>query len=517
MSRERPRNESDELVTRLASGAAVILAGRFGGRGIHVATHIIMARVLGAGGFGLFAVGWTLLNTVGLIAPLGLDRGVLRFGGGLWPSRERPERQRFKGVILETIGISALSGGVLAIAVFVLAPFLAVDVFKDPALEGVLRLFAPAFLFLPLMRVAAAATRVTQNMTYSAVSESLLQPLVALVVLVAALQLGAGVLGAVGATVFSFVPAILLALYFTTALFPDVRDPDVRSAFAPKEILSFSLPASLAGILTLFTTRADRLFVAYFLTSADVGVYQAVSQVAILFDLILSGFAAILMPMVPRLFAERRLEELTVVFRLSTRWPLYVGFPFVIVLMTAPGPLLGGIYGADFAVGAAALTVLTVSQLTNAGTGPVGPVLVMTGHQNVWALTAGTVLTVNALVNIVLIPRFGLVGAAITSLLSMVLLFGIGLAQIRRHVGIWPYDASFLKGGLAAATTGAMGYFVSMAWSIESLVEIGAYLGLVFLVFWGQLALLGLAREDRVLLSRIMARMRSPRDSEGAS
>lgn len=514
MTGDRLGEGREDLVTRLASGAAIVLVGRFGGRGIHVATHIIMARVLGAGGFGLFAVGWTLLNTVGLIAPLGLDRGALRFGSALWHSRERAERERFKGVILETIGISVVSGGVLAVAVFALAPTLAVDVFNDPDLEAVLRLFAPAFLFLPLMRVASAATRITQNMTYSAVSESLLQPITALVVLAAALYLGAGVLGAVGATVFSFVPAILLALVFVATLFPDVTSAEVRPAFAPKELLAFSLPASLAGILTLFTTRADRLFVAYFLTSSDVGVYQAVSQVAILFDLILSGFAAILMPMVPKLFKEGKLEDLTVVFRLSTRWPLYVGLPFVIVLLTAPGPLLGGIYGAEFAVGATALMVLTISQLTNAGTGPVGPVLVMTGHQNVWAGTAGVVLTVNALVNMVLIPRLGLVGAAITSLLSMVLLFGIGLVQIRRHIGIWPYDLSFLKGLVAAAATGALGYFLSTAWTIDSLLEIGAYFILVFLVFWGQLVLLGLAEEDRMLIQRIASRIQSSGEPE---
>jgi len=490
-------------VQSLGSGVTVSLGGKVLGRGLHIVGQIVLARLLGPATFGLYAIGWTLVRIAGALAPLGLDQGIIRFAPRFWHS----DAPALRGLLVKCLSMAILSGMMLALGLVWASPWLAADVFGKPELTPVLRLFALTFPFLTGLRVAAAATRATRRMKFSAYAEELTQPAANLLLVVAFYLLSWRLLGAVAAAVISFIAAFVLALFYLKRLFPEVLAVSSRSAVRVRELVGFSLASSLGSAFILLIVWMDRLMAGYFLPAAEVGVYQAASQSAVSFAVILGGFNLVFAPMMANLYqkkeAPNRLEEL---FCVSTKWTLYVCLPFFLVVCFASRALMTAVFGPEYAAGGLALLILASSQMVNAGTGPVGVLLTMSGHPHRWFAISGSMLLVNIILNLLWIPRWGIMGAALASACAVSGLSLLGLWQVKRLLLIWPYDRRHRKELFAAGTTAAVLWFVRpggpdpLPFGVFSLVPLSV------MVFVGTLVLLGLDGEDWNFFQSLRAR-----------
>src|SRR5690348_10688981 len=86
-------------IAKLAEGAGIVMAGRFGGRGLRLVLDMVLARILGPMNFGLYAIGWTVLRIAGTFSPLGLDAGVIRYGARYF----RRDSASLRGVIAQCL------------------------------------------------------------------------------------------------------------------------------------------------------------------------------------------------------------------------------------------------------------------------------------------------------------------------------------------------------------------------------------------------------------------------------
>ena len=401
-------NGNGQDVTRLARGAGISVVGKLVGRGTHFVGQILLARFLGPAAFGLYALGWTILRISSLLIPLGLDKGIIHFGSKF--HRERPFL--FNNVLRQSLLISLFSGFVWGSFVYVLAPWLASVVFKEPSLASILRLFAYAVPTVAVMKVCVAATQVSQRMKYSVLAEDLGQPIIGLLLFLLFWWAGWHLRGAVIATVLSFVAALLLAFLFVRHLFTIRWRRDGDDIFPARQLLAFSLPAAMTGVFINLIIWSDRLFIGYYLPAFDVGIYQAISQSSVLFVIILSGFNAIFAPMIADLYHKGEMARLEELFRVTTKWGLYVSLPLFLVICIAPRELLWVLFGEEYVVGVAPLLILSAGQLVNLGSGAVGYMLIMTGHQNRWFVSTIVAFVANFVLNAVLIPLWGNVGAA---------------------------------------------------------------------------------------------------------
>jgi len=493
-----PQEALQSDIRRLAKGAGTALLGRIGGRGLQLISQVVLARLLGPTDFGLFALGWTVLQMSSLIAPLGLHQGVVRYGALFW----RKDNGRFRSVLLQSLGVTALLATAMALALFVAAPWLAIAVFQKPGLEAVFRGFALGVALAATLRVAAAATRITQRMQFSVLAEDVMPP--ALLLVIASVLVGPaswGLTGAVLAAVAGFAAGTGLASLFVWRLYGREFRAVSAASFSVRELVAFSLPASLAGIFTMLTLRVDRLLVGYFLPASDVGIYQAASQAAMLSAMILAAFNAIFSPMIARLYHEGQLERLNELFKVSTKWGLYVSLPLFLVLIVAPREVMTVVFGEPYAAGAFPMLIMAGAQLFNAATGAVGLMLIMSGHPKRWLALSVMSLLLNIALCLALIPRLGIVGAALAVAFSVMSLFGGGLLEVRRLLGLWPYDRRYLKGFMAALGTLALLFILRTLLEVEQNI-----LGLSLLAasgmagFAGLLLLLGIDGEDRDLL-----------------
>ncbi|MDH3525047.1 MAG: flippase [Acidobacteriota bacterium] len=464
----------------LARGIGVLIPGRLAGRATAYGVQILLARLLGPAGYGQFAIGWKILLIGGLLAALGLDNGVVRFGAAY----RGDGTDRLRGLVRRTIGLSLLVGSLACGALLIASPWLADTVYRAPELRPVLLVFALGLAFVPALRVGAAATRVWQDMRYSVLAEDLAQPIAQLALVVAFHWLGMQVVGAAAAAVLSFALALALVLRYLGRLLPGPPAAGGGPAVPTREIVAFSFPTSLAGTLSLAAMWVDLLLVGYFRTQAETGIYMAASQISFLFAVVLTSFNAVFAPMIADLHHRGERRRLNELFRTSTRWGLLISVPLFVVLAIDPGGILTLLMGPRYVAGAAPMVILAAGQMINLATGAVGFLLVMSGRQNWWLAASAGALALNVALNLVLIPRFGLVGAATATTISLAGLFGSGLLMVRLAMRLWPYDRGFLRLLLAAATAAlavALPGWLGMAPSMgRTVLELALAAG----VFW---------------------------------
>lgn len=489
-------------VSTLATGAVVSLAGRIIGAGAVAALQIVLARSLGAERFGLFAIGWTILNIGSIVATVGLQNGVTRFGSVYW--RNKPSA--LKGVVVVAIGLSLISGAVASAVLILTSPWLSASIFHQPGLRQLLVIFAFAFPLATGLKVCAAATRVSQRMEYGALSEDFGQAFVALVLVGLLLWAGYGLAGAVVGYVLSYALALILAAYFVVRVFSSFLKSRLSMEIHPGRLLAFSSVTVLANLFSILISRMDRLFIGHFMGAMDVGTYQALAQSSVVFLTVLGSLNAIFSPMIAEVYHNgqvRRLEEL---YRVSTRWGVYICLPIFLVFLLVPGQVMTVVFGQAYATGAGPLAMLSAAQLINVATGGVGFVLLMTGREKQWTAISGVAAALNIALSVVLIPRWGLMGAALASSVTVIGLYGAGLLLAKRQLGIWPYDRRYAKGLAAATLTALVILLLRAAYPAPSILGLGAIALTSIGVFTGLLLLFGLEAEDRELLGLLLSR-----------
>lgn len=423
------------------------LAGSGLGRIVNFLGQVLLARWLGPSALGLYALGWGAFRLLSLPATLGLHNGVQRFGS-ICRARGGGGGRRLLRLSLR---LALASSSALAVLFLVASPWLADSVYGRPELLPILLFFALALPAAVLLRVSAAATRVAQDLRASVLLEDFGQPFLFALLVAVALSLGGGVGGAALAAALSFVLMALPARAWAFRWFP--RAPADELSPTPPVIdlaglLRYSLPTALAGTVGVTMTWLDRLLVGYYLPTESVGWYQVAAQASGSFAVVLGAFNAIFTPMIAGLLErgeENRLQEL---FRVATKWGVLAVLPGAALCLLFPGAAVAAVFGEDYLPATVPLFILVLGQLVNAASGAVGYLLMMSGRSSLWLALSLVALGADCVLNVLLIPRYGLRGAALATALSVAVLFLSGLIAVRRSLRLWPYDQRFF--GVAA-------------------------------------------------------------------
>lgn len=475
--------------------------GRFLGRFLSVLGDVIAARILGPAIFGLYAIGWAVFRLVELIAPLGFDMGVLRHGSRYL----NQDDGKFKSVLLQSILAPFFFSLTLAVLFYFSAPWFAGSLFNKPDLVYVFRFISIAFPLSALLSIVGSALRLTQVMKYSVIVQDLGQPLVALILLGVFYLFSMRLTGVLLSDVLSYGVCVALGCYYLTILFPVVFDPRVKISAIGKELYAFSLVTSLAGMFSTLVFWVDRFFVGYFFSAADMGVYQAVSQISVIFAVVLGSLNRVVVPMFASLFHGGKISAMEEIFQVSTRWGFYLSAPILLTLSIAPREALFVVYGAAYARGAPVLLALVFGQFFNLITGPVVPLLVLSGLQNYVLGLSAMAFSLNVALLWLLIPRYGLLGAAGATSIALAAFFIAAILIAKWKIGVLPYDRRLLKGAFAfgiAATTLFLFRDAFQSWSPLYVLTFQGILGAA--TFAGVLLALKLDQADKDLLKSLL-------------
>jgi len=494
---------------KISGQAAMFLAGTVFTFGTGFFFKIYVARVLGSHLLGLYALGMTVVSIFGLFASLGLPNAAARFVA-VYNSAGQADRLRsFLGSGSLLVGcVSALLG----VLVIVGRDLIAEGLYHESALAGYLPLFG---LMLPLGVLGFFFSQVLvgyQNVTRTTIINSFIGGSVSMVLAWVLFVLGLGLWGYVFAQVISGLVVLILMAWSVWRLIPaGVQRPRTYPALIlEREVVCFSFSMIGINALEFLLGQSQRIVLGVYLEASQLGIFSVAAAISGFIPLLLQATNSIFAPVIAGLHARGEKEVLRRLFQTLTKWILGLTAPLVIVIVLF-APALMGIFGPEFRAGWLVVVIASIGQLVNCGVGSVGYLLIMSGHQNrlvrVQAYTGGLTLISSLLV----VPLWGIVGAAAVGALTTVVSNLWYLGEVRRVLNFFPYNSSYLRlsGPLAAATVVAV--LVQQAaigtvypqWSVMLVT-----LMLVYVVFvFGSLAF-GLDDDDRMIVKTIWARVR---------
>jgi O-antigen/teichoic acid export membrane protein len=444
------RTDLDEGARAMARGAAVNLGGAAATNALSFVLLLVTTRFVTVSSVGLLTVGTTVVTLALVPAVLGLDTGSIRF---VARSAAVDEERGARGACQAAIAVVTVTSTVLAVVIFTEAQSLA-DLLHKPAAATLLRISALGLPGLAISRVALAASQGFGVMTYAAWFGAL-RVASNLVVAVLFLAAGLGVRGlALGASAAAWI--VCVASVVVLVRIHPLALRLARDAWHTAAMLRFSFPQTLSGMLFFTILWTDTLLLARYGSAHDVGIYAVAGRLLVPAIVISTAIGQMFAPRIAAADARGARDDLARMLKRVTYWNTAVSLPFFAMLAVVAGPLLR-LFGYRYATGAAALSILAVGQLLNTAAGPLGQVINMSGRPYVNLLNNTLVAGLNVVGCIVLIPRYGITGAACSTAGALTLVNAIKLVEVRVLFGMWPFRAdslrSFAAAGLAVVAT----------------------------------------------------------------
>jgi len=432
----------NESLRKIAKGAGIGFAGAFVSMVFGYLSRIIIARLLGPGDYGLITLGVAGMSIAATLSLLGLPTGIQRF---VSLYKGKGDEGRIKGTIFGAFKISFPVSIFLAILIFCGADWISVHVFHEANLTPILRIFAIAIPFSVLAQNLVSCTIGFQDIRYKVYVNDIFQNTFKLVAIVTLLLLGFGVLGAAWGWVLAIIGMPFLALYFLEKkLFPVFRSK-IKAIQVEKELFSFSWPLIFVSAAGLVIGWTDTLMLGYFSTASDVGIYNVALPTAMLLMNITVAFSMIFLPVATELYGQNRIDDLRNAYRAVTKWVFTLTLPIFLLMALFSESIILIIFGAEYVSGALVLSILTTGFFIDAATGPVGNITQIYGRTKINMVCGFIGAGTNFTLNFLLIPVYGLKGAAIATASSYILMKIALLISVYRIAGMQPYKMSYLK------------------------------------------------------------------------
>jgi O-antigen/teichoic acid export membrane protein len=180
-------------------------------------------------------------------------------------------------------------------------------------------------------------------------------------------------------------------------------------------------PLALVASMQLVNHHADLLMLGLFKTAKDVGIYKVVISGATLVVFGLQAVNMVVAPHFSRLHALGDHQQLQRVVTASSIGALLLSMPVAFTFLFLGGPILQIIFGVEYVDGYAPLAILSCGQLANSLFGPVGYLLNMTGYERETARGVSIAAGCNVCLNLLLIPRYGMIGAAFATATTLLI------------------------------------------------------------------------------------------------
>jgi O-antigen/teichoic acid export membrane protein len=494
---EDPNLDIENLTKQVAKGGGIALIGEGVGKGIKFVFQIVLTRVLGPASYGLYTLGLSAIGIVQGLSLLGLPQGVLRFGS---LHLSEGDKVKLKGTITSSFVLGLGLSIMMSILMFFLSDVIANKIFKEPDLSNVLRWFSVALPFLSFSSLCARSFLVFRKVEYQVGIELIFLPLINLVIVGFLFLFGLRLNGALYAYITSAFCSAILGFFLLCRLFPDLIS-ELKAQYEIKPLLLYSLSVMLVGLSALLITKADKIMIGIFMSPRNVGIYNAASVVAFQGSVFLYSFHGIFAPIIADLHNKKKFAKLESLLKSSTKWAFGLTLPVVLIFVLFSKQIML-IFGDEFVAGWTVLITFSFIQLINVVTGSVGYILIMTGREKMELANIAILGLINIVLNYFMIPKFGILGAALATSVAYVLINISRLIEVYLLYKIHPYKLSYFKIMLGGIISIIGTLIFKYLFQLEGWLQLFEIL-VIFIIYMFMILILKLDKEDHIVLDAL--------------
>ena len=403
---------------------------KFFGLGIAFIFQIVLGRILNSELYGEYTMYLTYSTVFSIITILGMDRNLIKE-----VARFEGDVTKEKSLLRFSTQTSLLITIAVAGALFLLRRFIG---FSNYGLFLLLSMIVIRSMIAILDGYLQGKGNVVQVTLLNSVINNILKMIIFVILILLNVD-------SLSAALFSFVLSEIITIFLRTAQISNSLQIKTNSILnlsleEKRTFIKYSLTVALISGIGLMLQNIDKIMISTFLDLNRVGIYKVAQNYVSLISVFVTPFIAF-WPVISKLYNENNIGQIESEMKRIVRIVTYLVIPMFFIFLFLGNDLLA-IFGEAYVTNEAklALIILAFSFLIDAISGPIGSILTMTKYAKLALYNNLASLLINITLNFILISRFGIVGVAIATGISIIANNLISIIQVKLLLGIFSYD-----------------------------------------------------------------------------
>lgn len=393
----------------------------------------MLLKLFGPSHYGQWSHAVTLLLVFRLLFNLGLKPAIVRAFSDF---HEVEDKKHYKTYYIKALIITVTSGLLGVLIVFFCSSLFA-DLYQKIYLNRLLKILAFAILPASIIDVHSGMFKGVRSILRHTFYENISNPLFSLLLISITYLLIPDFEYAIIAFVIGLYIVCILSFISVYKEFPSFSEKIGKSELRIKSVLSVSFIMLTNSSLELIMRWADVLLIGFFCTEIEIGAYYLVSRLATAISIPLQAVNSILTSKFRQLFQLRKMKDLAKVAQNTANVSFLLAFVPSLVLFIL-GRFIIGVFDSTYIFAYSSLVVLVISQISISAFGSVLHFLNMANkHSQLMRIQLSTT-ALNVLLNLVLIPFVGLLGAAASTAFTTVLTYFVAYRLIVKYYDFSP-------------------------------------------------------------------------------
>ena len=487
--------EKEDLVKSLASGAIWVTLGMFLARILGYAIRASFAHIYGVERYGSINTTVSITTIFAFFALAGLNTGLPR---QISFYRAKNKLKQASIYIFSAYKISILSGLLFGLILYVNADFFAQKLFRTPELGTLFKIFSVGIPLFVLVEINTSILKGLKLMFQFSLYHDMLRFGFTLLFVISFGIIGSSFLLTSTAYLISYLLIIIITFIMLSTKHHVFNTYKLRWTKFDTDLLLFSVPLLLSGIFWMLLERTDTIIIGIFLDQTYVGLYNAAIPIGQMILMIRQSFSPVILPLLTELFSKNKRNDLALMYYLSAKWTAILSIPLFISMLMKPEFFIRLIFGSEFISASTILQIVIFGFFIHTIVGPTSNLLIILGKTKLAMQNSVLAFLISILSNIILIPKFQLIGAAISSLCTYTAYNIMCFIQVYQTIHLQPFRLLHLKFAIAGIIPVPVFYLQSYIRSdlITLIIYGSAYVSLLVI-------LRAIKAEDKIILNTI--------------
>lgn len=391
---------------------------------------LLITRKFGSVVFGRYTLAVTFSQFIVLIFTLGFPNGIIR----LLTDSNHYDIKPKSNFINKVFWITLILSISISIILYINSDFIALYLFKDESLIEYIKIIS--FFILPLMfhEIFLNIFRGKKDFKKYNFFLFVLPPLLFLIIYFLFFNHNLNETSVIFSFLLSIFTVLILEIIFSSKL-----KSSIQNNYPTKQLLKLSLPMMLSGTILFLLSWTDIFMLGIMVSLKDVGIYSAAFKIASIGLIIILVFNVVIGPKIAELYNNNYISKLKTTINKTTQLITFLTIPIFSIIIIFRKEILR-FFGDDFILGESVLIILSTGVLINAISGNVDQILNMTNHQKIMKNITLFCLVENIILNYLLIPVYGINGAAWSSLITTASLNFISIYFIKKKLGFFTFN-----------------------------------------------------------------------------
>ncbi|WP_369423953.1 flippase [Methanooceanicella nereidis] len=396
---------------------------------VHFLLRIIIGKDLGVDGLGVYTLIFTIYLFGMQFANFGIGAAITKY-----VAEKNEDISSITRFVSYGIISSVLVGTIISIILFFLSPFISLYIFHDSNVEILLKITALCFPFIAVQKAVLGGLNGLRKMKYYAFLNIILNVLTIIVSIILVIILNMGIIGAVIGFVIPTVISGILS-FITIKEYFIIPNQLFNETFII--ITSFGFYVMLGNSISMINTQINTLLLGFYLNTFEVGLFAVATTLIQGMLLIPSSIQIISGPSFSRLNSKKEYTSLKLVTKKCIIYTFIVMFIISIIFIIVGNQLIPLLFTEDYKAAYIPLVIMIIGYLIYSPFVSIGSIFANIGQVKL-SFKINLISTfITVILNLIMIPTYGIIGAAIATTISLIITTIINLAIIKIYINKW--------------------------------------------------------------------------------